>query len=281
MTIAQCIAADPAARENRGSRARCLLFTDRGSAKVARELTRLTDGWAQVDAVRDLWMPRGSENTAEAKIGEAPGFVSDRVAAELVRWWLAAPASVDGTRRANIPNWDIASTAHIGGRKGLLLVEAKAHAGEMGEGGKEKKSDASKTSLDNHEQIGTAIQQANSGLQTATALTWGLSRDSHYQLANRFAWAWKIASLGIPVALVYLGFIDAAEMAGNGRKLIMSQKAWEDAVKRHAKGVVPESVWNATIQVPSQAQADTGGPTEVSTSMRATIKAMRLDITRA
>jgi len=47
---------------------------------------------------------------------------------------------------------------------------------------------------------------------------WQLSRDSLYQLANRFAWAWKIASLGVPVALVYLGFIAADQM--KGRKLI-------------------------------------------------------------
>jgi hypothetical protein len=257
-----------------------LLFTDRGSAEVAQELTRLTDGWAEVDADRDCWMPRGSENRAEAKIGETPDFVSDPAAVELVRWWLAVQASPDSTRRANIPNWDIASTAHISGRKGLLLVEAKAHAGEMGESGKEKKSDASKASLDNHEQIGAAIQQANHGLRVATGLKWGLSRDSHYQLANRFAWAWKIASLGIPVALVYLGFIDATEMGGNGRRLIGSQKAWEDIVKRHAKGTVPESIWDATIQVPSQPQADAGAPTEESTPVRAIVKAIRLDIPR-
>jgi len=280
VTIAQRIASDPAARENRGSRARCLLLTDRGRAEVAEELTRLTDGWAAVDAVRDFWMPRGSENTAEAKIGETPGFVPDPDAAELVRWWLAVSASVDSTRRANVPNWDIASTAHIAGRKGLLLVEAKAHAGELGEGGKELKADASKDSLDNHRQIGAAIRQANDGLRATTGLTWGLSRDSHYQLANRFAWSWKIASLGIPVALVYLGFIDATEMGGNGRRLIGSQKAWEDIVKRHAKGTVPESVWDATIQVRTESQAGVGAPTEESTPMRAIIKAIRLDIPR-
>jgi hypothetical protein len=30
--------------------------------------------------------------------------------------------------------------------------------------------------------------------------------ESHYQLANRLAFAWKLASLGLPVALLYLGF---------------------------------------------------------------------------
>jgi hypothetical protein len=41
---------------------------------------------------------------------------------------------------------------------------------------------------------------------------WTLSRDSHYQLTNRFAWAWKLASMGVPVVLGYLGFQGAAEM---------------------------------------------------------------------
>lgn len=34
-----------------------------------------------------------------------------------------------------------------------------------------------------------------------------LSADHHYQLANRLASAWKLSSLGLQVALVYLGFI--------------------------------------------------------------------------
>lgn len=278
MTIGERIASDPAARENRGSRARSLLLTDRGRAEVAEELTCLTDGWAAVDAVQDFWIPRGSENTAEAKIGETPGFVPNPDAAELLRWWLAAPATTDGTRRANIPNWDIASTAHISGRPGLLLVEAKAHAGELGESGTQLRSDASADSIANHQRIGDAVRQANDGLQAATGLTWGLSRDSHYQLANRFAWSWKIASLGVPVALVYLGFIDAAEMGGNGRMLIGSQNAWEDIVEHYAKGTVPESIWNATIQVPTESQAGADAPRQEPTPMRAIIRAIRLDI---
>jgi hypothetical protein len=280
VTIAQRIASDPAARESRGSRARCLLFTDRKRAQVAEQLTGLTDGWAEVDALRDLWLPRGSENTAEAKIGETPGFVPDSDATELVRWWLAVPRRTDSTRRANIPNWDIASTAQISGRKGLLLIEAKAYVGELGESGKESKSHASKDSISNHDRIGVAIRQANNGLQAATGLTWRLSRDSHYQLTNRFAWAWKIASLGIPVALVYLGFIDAAEMNRGGRKLIVSQKAWDEMVRHHAANHVPESAWNSTIHIRNESVAEGDAPTQEATPMRAMIRAIRLGIPR-
>ena len=31
-------------------------------------------------------------------------------------------------------------------------------------------------------------------------------------MSNRFAWAWKLADLGVPVVLVYLGFFRALFM---------------------------------------------------------------------
>jgi len=43
-----------------------------------------------------------------------------------------------------------------------------------------------------------------------------LDRDSHHQLANRLAFTWKLATLGIPVVLLYFtgrdeGIADAGE----------------------------------------------------------------------
>ena len=35
-----------------------------------------------------------------------------------------------------------------------------------------------------------------------------ISRDRCYQFSNRIAFAWKLVSLGIPVVLVYLGFLN-------------------------------------------------------------------------
>lgn len=43
-------------------------------------------------------------------------------------------------------------------------------------------------------------------------LPWAISRDSRYQKSNRFAWACKLAGLGLPVVLMYLGFVRADEM---------------------------------------------------------------------
>jgi hypothetical protein len=70
--------------------------------------------------------------------------------------------------------------------------------------------------------------------------------DSHYQLSNRFAWAWKVATLGVPVVLAYLGFLNAKEMG----QPFTSHEAWERCLLAYADGTVPRTVWNSgSIQV--------------------------------
>lgn len=38
-------------------------------------------------------------------------------------------------------------------------------------------------------------------------------------MSNRFAWAWKLATMEVPVVLVYLGFLNATEMGDQGSLL--------------------------------------------------------------
>ena len=128
-------------------------------------------------------------------------------------------------RGANTPNWDIASTCTFEGERGLLLIEAKAHGSELKPEGKSLRSNASPNSIKNHERIGLAVAEANAELQSATGRQWFISRDDHYQLSNRFAWSWKLASLGIPVVLLYLGFLNAQDMACDGR-LFRCEAEW-------------------------------------------------------
>jgi len=135
------------------------------------------------------------------------------------------------------PNWDIASTCTIDGKRGLLLVEAKAHHKEL----KEADYCGSKNKM-NFERIGEAIHAANDGLNKVQD-GWNLSHESHYQLCNRFAWSWKLATLGIPVILVYLGFIDTDEM----RDPFPDVKSWDNAVSNYARDFVPESVWGSKL----------------------------------
>ena len=192
-------------RNTRGSRPRCILLMDGGREQVAGRLTRLVGLESDVTiSSGDRWMPFGkpvqrednswdSTPALEARLDAltaliAPDARCRRDLGEQLRiWWLAVP------RRANTPNWDVASTCTIKGQRGLLLVEAKAHSAELGES-----DSCGSKNHGNRERIRWAITEAAAGLETATGSTWNLSSDSHYQLSNRFAWSWKLASLGIP-----------------------------------------------------------------------------------
>ena len=75
---------------------------------------------------------------------------------------------------------------------------------------------------------------------------WMLSRDHHYQLSNRFAWSWKPASIGVPVVLLYLGFLNAQGTVGDGR-LFPSGAEWTYALKDHARRSSPRRVGESGI----------------------------------
>lgn len=230
----------------RGSLPRCLLVMEGDKPAVARRLTDIV----ALDGVHvsedNFWMPQGlpiptadggwdRSRTREAQLGRDEGFLSEH-RTEIKNWWLAVSRG-----NTNTPNWDIACTAKIDGQDGLILVEAKAHSGELKVDGKRPGNKK------NHEKIGAAIHQANAALNTILP-GWSLSRDSHYQLANRFAWAWKVASLGKPVVLVYLGFLRAGEMRDRGEPFA-DAAAWENVLKEYSQGIVPEAAWNRRLRV--------------------------------
>ena len=76
-----------------------------------------------------------------------------------------------------------------------------------------------------------------------------LSAKSRYQLSNRFAFAWKLADLGVPVVLVYLGFLDAHEMNDGGRVLLKDHSAWRQRVVTGSSGAIPANAWDQTFSV--------------------------------
>lgn len=235
--------------KTRGSRPRSVLMMNGDRETIAKRLTILVNHPHVKVRADDLWMPTGLpiqnpdggwnlKPAAEAKLGEPNDLVSVEHQQKLRRWWLEVP------RNANMPNWDIASGCQIRGVPGLLLVEAKAHGNELDEAG--KRLPTSLNGWKNHERIGRAIADAGVEFQFATKKPWAISRDRHYQLSNRFAWSWKLTSLGIPVVLVYLGFLNASDMAGDG-PLFRSEKDWTQAMTAHAKGVVPDSTWTSEL----------------------------------
>jgi hypothetical protein len=76
-----------------------------------------------------------------------------------------------------------------------------------------------------------------------TLLPWHVSRDSHYQISNRFAWSWKLTTLGLPVVLIYLGFLGAHEMGDRGQPF-MKVSDWEGLVLSHSRRLFPAEVWD-------------------------------------
>jgi hypothetical protein len=196
----------------------------------------------------DFWMPCGlpfadgrggwdATPAREAKLGDVNGFLPNEHRSEITKWWLAV------SPEANTPNWDIASTCTVEGKKGLLLIEAKAHDSELRneEVGKRLKPPVTTNSLRNHARIGACIQEASLALAGETSRPWALSRDWNYQMSNRFSWAWKAADLGHPVILMYLGFLQANEMKDRG-KPFADHTAWKQLVNSHSQRLFPNEV---------------------------------------
>jgi len=227
---------EPKAR--RGSKPRCHWVTQGDPTSVAAALTELMTPFGVVEA-DDSWMPLGFEDTKEAELDKASTLLNPDIRRGLSDWWLA-PAS----KQAMTPNFDIASTCTIDGKAGLLLVEAKAHDEELKKesAGRRLTANSSEGRRLSHEKIGLAISEACQGLEESTRLPWNISRDTHYQVSNRFAWAWKLTELGIPVALVYLGFLNADEMKDRG-SVFPDAKVWEQLVKSHTETLFPKEIW--------------------------------------
>jgi hypothetical protein len=231
---------------------RCLMLTSGSAAQVAARLEALAGPHVVVPA-NAVVMPRGFRNQLEAWLGVSMQFLTTDQRSELAAWWVG----LKGILRP--PSWDIVSTCTIEGHQGLVLVEAKAHAAEL------KPFDScAATSTENRDRIGQAIAEAGGGLSTLLP-GWHLRADSHYQLCNRFAWAWKLAAMGVPVVLVYLGFLNADEMADVGPSFVgppfTSPRHWDECVRAYAEGVVPAEVWERRL--------DVGG-----TPLRAVIRAL-------
>ena len=228
-------------KERRGSRPRCVLFTDGERGEVAQRLTELV-GLPRVKvSADDRWMPRGKPvkkddgswdktPSGEVQLHNENCLLPCKIRESLAKWWLAVQATT--------PNWDVASTCRIDGRQGLILVEAKAHETELTD-----RNDCGSGNLENINQIGKAISEASHSLQAETKSKWELSPKGHYQLSNRFAWSWKLATLKIPVVLVYLGFLNARDMDSPNTTLFRSEQEWQRVLKTYCEGKVDNSCW--------------------------------------
>lgn len=230
-------------KERRGSKPRCHLLTHGAPEAVAKRLTLLVAPLAVVSP-DDRWMPQGFEHIEEAQLHRAPRLLPPALGARLGEWWLPADR-----QEARTPNFDLASTCMIDDTPGLLLIEAKAHAAELQKEAVGRRvqavdpEEAAKREA-SHRTIGAAIESARIGLRSATNVEWRIDIDDHYQMSNRFAWSWKLAELGIPVVLVYLGFLRAGDMSKPGEEPFADAAAWDALVRDHSAPLFPGDVWD-------------------------------------
>ncbi len=122
---------------------------------------------------------------------------------------------------------------------GLLLVEAKAH--ESGLDWKGKRALSAETDSPqawaNDGRIRAAIAEAQDWFSQVAGPT-ALTADSHYQLANRLASAYKVASVGVPVRLLYLGFIGDTYFDD----YLRDADHWQQLMRGYLQGVVPSDL---------------------------------------
>jgi hypothetical protein len=189
----------------------------------------------------DCWMPRGHKSPREARLETfRPRPFDDSCPwSDITGWWLAH------IRGANTPNWDFASAAYVDDTPGLVLVEAKAHIAELSRLGKSQRANRSTHSAENHAKIAEAIAEACSDLRRHDAGV-NIQRDSHYQFSNRIAFAWRLASLGVPTILVYLGFLGDEAIAGPDRTL-KDDAHWQAVFRDHSAPVWPNSLLGVPV----------------------------------
>jgi len=160
------------------------------------------------------------------------------------KWWMPF--------KGNRPNWDLICHITVDEKPGLLIVEAKAHHGEMSEKNSKSKVDKKNDrSVANDLSIRLRLAEANIGLSKLKMGEFQLSADHDYQLSNRLAYLHKLASDGIPTILMYLGWTGSPDWPTDP---ITSDSDWKAAVKSHVERIGP---WKF---VEKKHQSESGAP---------------------
>ncbi len=120
-----------------------------------------------------------------------------------------------------------------------LASEAKAHVKECTDGGRGHGSD----NADNRKRIAGAIQEASDELSRHAP---GVKISSDSWFSNRIAFACKLASHGLPTALIYLGFLDDK---GISSEPIQDHDHWRETVLNSTWEIFPASLWERTIDI--------------------------------
>lgn len=189
---------------------------------------------------RELVQPKGIKDASEYAI---QSFINMHKLAErfpslksensnLNKWWNPSGGKA--------PTWDMILVCHLNGKDALLLVEAKAHINEFNKDGKFLKNNPSKGTQNNHQNINERILEACKHLKNSNS-KFNISMESHYQLSNRVAFAWKLSQLKVPVILLYLGFIGDYYF----KDFFINRDNWKDEFFKYINGVVPKEFINS------------------------------------
>lgn len=236
-----------AAEKYAGSRMHVLDWVEGRGGSLVDILNALLRPTGAVVAPEGPWRPKGYADPTEALLDRpSEPLLPLEISRRLRAWWLA----VDHPKSSG-PNWDLAVAASFPrSRRGLVLVEAKAHAGELQRegGGKRLDADASDNSVANHKRIAAAIDETREALGKSGAGV-GIGRDRCYQFSNRVAFAWKLNQEGIPVALIYLGFT-GDNVIGLLSEPIRDEAHWKALVAEHTATVLPAEFWETDIGRP-------------------------------
>lgn len=234
----------------KGSRLRCVLFSGKQPEEIRSELldmiaqAGIDDCRIEIDQDNFIYYPQGIKKSKEYRFSDPGDLIDETKRKEMVKWWLGK----DETEKQT-PNWDFVCTAKINGKDGLILVEAKAHRGEF----------YYKNSCGAGKESRKEISQALGEIQEALANDFpemSFEMDYSYQLSNRIAWAVKLAEIGIPTVLIYLGFLNCPEMDHGNYKILETSEYWKKLVLNYpgkkTRGTwasIPAEFWNSKIKI--------------------------------
>jgi hypothetical protein len=202
----------------------------------------LTNSGATVSAI-DIHIPKGYIDPEEMELRDfGPKYLSELIDWSTIRnWWPDYPAKS--------PQWDLLTTCSFDAKRGLVLVEAKANEAELDWKGKPLRKKASEDSILNHQQIDGCITEACQSLNEMVPGV-NIQRDSHYQLANRVVFGWKLAHCGMPAVLLYLGFLGDSGISDVGFPF-RDNDHWQRVMGAYIEGILPQSFPETKIEFES------------------------------
>ncbi|CAN5514922.1 hypothetical protein BH10BAC5_BH10BAC5_24000 [soil metagenome] len=166
------------------------------------------------------------------------------IAKDLEDWWLGS-----SIKKYLTPKWDLISTCTIAGQKGILLVESKAHWDELKTTGKIYKQNYSKVERMFHKKICNAIEGANYAISIEKPGV-SITPFTCYQLSSHISHAYFLAQNGIPVVLLYLGFVNASyKMKKIGLKPFRTKDDWQTCFRNAAKLIGADILIDETIPI--------------------------------